>query len=84
MELGGNGGDSFQSPVLGVFLCFLISVGFNRGVDLNFQSPVLGVFLCFLSSAREGVIEAINFQSPVLGVFLCFLFMFAREYFSFI
>ena len=62
----------FQSPVLGVFLCFFevfkpLVVG-----EENFQSPVLGVFLCF------GVITYLHipeesFQSPVLGVFLCFV-----------
>ena len=62
----------FQSPVLGVFLCFIFSnsaVGFSV---LPFQSPVLGVFLCFKTKQADRAYRKIVFQSPVLGVFLCF------------
>ena len=42
----------FQSPVLGVFLCF-VNADELQGIILRyFQSPVLGVFLCFPEDYR--------------------------------
>ena len=70
-----NGGAvrNFQSPVLGVFLCFLTIITLSCLLVDFFQSPVLGVFLCFLFQSFSGRrLGSLSFQSPVLGVFLCF------------
>ena len=62
----------FQSPVLGVFLCFLFEfdgAGNNRIISIpSFRG--FSLFRC--TKCGTCIPSKPRFQSPVLGVFLCF------------